>query len=352
MEKMRFLLFLSILLVACLASCSSDSNSSGPISESGCTPDKCLVYAVYSVAGIGDQGYQDLIYHGVNKAMRNYPVSVENVHPNSLDSAEKYIQTFFDETERNDYKRRLLLLSTDEYNTLFKSHPKWKQSEINSILVIGGNRDSIDAYAWDISLYGASYQAGRTIYELGLDSAGIIGANPKTKSVRDAIQGFVDGYEKASSETLAGDDHIEFLGDDEGKGFDAKLAYLSASYNYEKRYFDFIFPVIGGSSIEIYRFMREMQDSISFYSCGMDVNQEHLGNNIPFSIEKKADLLVLDFVSKWALEEDLPNNFIGTLDSKYADIVVSKNYSDWQPHFDKHLKEAQDAEHSYIEKAR
>ncbi len=350
---MKFLSFLSILLAACLASCSGDSNSSSAVSEPGCTPDKCIIYAVYSVAGIGDLGYQDLIYRGVNKATRDYPVSVENIHPHSLDSAEKYIQIFFDETERGNYTQRLLLLSTDEYNGLFKSHPKWKQSETNSILVIGGNRDSIDAYAWDISLYGASYLAGRTIYELGMDSAGVIGANPKSKAVQDAIHGFVDGYEKASSMRLSGDDYIGFLGDDEGTGFDAKLAYLFASYNYyEEQHFDFIFPVMGGSSLEIYRFMREMQDSISFYSCGMDVNQEHLSNNIPFSIEKNADLLVLDFISKWVSEEDIPNNFIGTLDSKYAGIVVSKNYSDWQSHFDKYQKEAQDAEHSYIGKAK
>lgn len=351
MGKMKFLLFLSILLATCLTSCFSDSNSSNTIAEPGCTPDKCLIYAVYSVAGIGDQGYQDLIYHGVNKAMKDYSVSVESIHPRFLDSAEKYIQIFFDETKRGGYKQRLLLLSTDEYNLLFKKHPEWKQSETNSILVIGSNNDSIDAYAWDISLYGASYQAGRTIYELGLDSAGVIGANPKSKSVQDAIQGFVDGYKKASSKTLS-DDDIFFLEEKEGLGFDEESAYLFAIQNYEDGLFDFVFPVIGGSSLEIYRFMREMQDSISFFSCGMDANQEHQNNNIPFSIEKKTDLLVLDFISKWVSEENIPNNFIGTLDSKYADIVVSKNYSDWQAYFDKYLKEAQDAEHSYIEKAK
>lgn len=350
MGKMKLFVFLSILLAACLTSCFSDSNSSSAIAEPGCTPDKCLIYAVYSVAGIGDQGYQDLVYYGVNKAVKDYSVSVENVQPYSLDSAEKFIQTFFDETKKDGYKKRLLLLSTDEYNGLFKDHPKWKQSKTNSILVIGNNRDSIDAYAWDVSLYGASYQAGRTIYELGLDSVGVLGANSKTKAVQDAIQGFSDGYKKASSRTLEVD--YGFLEEEEGTGFDENLAaYLFASFVYMKHQFDFIFPVIGGGSVEIYRFMREMRDSISFYSCGIDVNQEHQSDNIPFSIEKKTDLLVFDFVSKWVLEEEIPSDFIGTLDSKYADIVVSKNYSDWQSHFDKYLKEAQDAEHSYIEKA-
>lgn len=351
MGKMKLFVFLSILFAISLASCSSDSTSSSTISEPEITPDKRLIYAVYSMAGIGDQGYQDLVYYGVNKAVKDYSVSVENIHPRYLDNAEKYIQTFFDETERDGYKQRLLLLTTDEYNGLFKKHPDWKQGETNSILVIGGNRDSIDAYAWDVSLYGASYQAGRTIYELGLDSAGIIGANPKTKSVQDAIQGFVDGYKKASSKTLS-DDDIYFLGDAEGSGFDDKMAYMFAIHNHEDHLFDFVFPVIGGSSLEIYRFMREMQDSISFYSCGMDANQEHQNENIPFSIEKKADLLVLDFISSWVSGEVIPSNFIGTLGSKYADIVVSKNYSDWQSHFDKYLKEAQDAEHSYLEKAK
>lgn len=346
--KKAFFPILTALSLIGICSC-GDSESVADSKESGCTPEKCLVYTVYSQAGIGDFGYQDLIYYGVNLAKETQNFSLENAHPNSVESAEDFIKVFFEETDSGTHTQRLLILTTGEFDTLFASHPEWKQNSVNTILILGPREKSIDAHFWDISLYGASYLAGRTVKDMGLDSAIILAANPKTPAIRDAVSGFITGYEKSNGHFDI-DKDLFYLDDEDGKGFNSQTSYFIGFNDTSFTEKTFIFPVMGGSNQNLYRNMREMQDSTSILSCGMDANQEHLSTGIAFSIEKKIDALVIDFTEKWVAGDSLKTDVFATFGTKYIDIAVSKGYKEWTPHFEKFKDEAEKAEQTYLEK--
>lgn len=329
--------------------CCSDSSVLYP--EDGntkCSPKDCLVYAIYSRAGIGDQGYQDMTYYGITQAMKKFNFSLENVHPASSEAAEKYIQRFFDESNQGNYKQRLLVLANSEYNSLFKKHDNWKQNSKNKILILDSEKnDSIDAHFWSISLYGASYLAGRTVKDMGMNSIGIIAANPVAIPVQNAVNGFIDGFEKKGGKFNR--DSIKYLGKAEDEGFDSFESYIIGVTSFFSDSLDFLFPVIGGSSNNLFRFMREKQDSISYFSCGMDVNQEYLNKRIPFSIEKRINLLAEEFLSRWSAGDSLSPYFLADLKTDFIGIKVSQNFSNWEPHFEKFLDEAREAESYYLE---
>lgn len=346
MKKALFILLTTLSIIG-FCSCSNSESIVSSKAE-GCTPEDCLVYTLYSQAGIGDFGYQDLIYYGMNLAKESYHFSLENVHPSSMKSAESYIGTFFDETDSDKYRQRLLVLTSGEFDTLFTIHPEWKQDSRNTILVLGRRENSIDAHFWDISLYGASYLAGRTVKDMGLDSTMILAANPKTQAIQDAISGFIDGYRKSNGFFDVNRD-ILYLEDNEGEGFNSQMSYFYAAFDTTLSEKKFIFPVMGGSNLNLFRYMREVQDSLRILSCGMDANQENMSEGIAFSIEKKSDSLVMEFIKKWATGQPLETDFFATFDSKFVGVTVSKGYEEWAPHFKKFEDEAAEAERKYLE---
>ena len=345
--KKALITILTSLWIIGICSCSNYESVVSSKNE-GCTPEDCLVYTLYSQAGIGDFGYQDLIYYGLNLAKESLNFSLENAHPVSKESAENYIKVFFDETDTDTYNKRLLILTSGEFDSLFASHPEWKQNLKNTILILGPRDNSIDAHFWDISLYGASYLAGRTVKDMGLDSALVLAANPKTPAIQDAVNGFIDGYKKSGG-LFDIQKKLLYLGDLDGEGFNSQMSYFYTALDTTLSDETFIFPAMGGSNLNLYRFMREIQDSIGILSCGMDANQEHISRGIAFSIEKKMDSLIMDFTEKWATGDSLKQDFFAAFDSKYVGITISRGYENWAMHFKKFEGEASEAEQAYLE---
>lgn len=346
MKKALFSLLAMLPFFGICACGSSESVSSSK--DTGCTPQTCLVYAVYSQAGIGDLGYQDLVYYGASLAKESFHFTLENVHPDSKKTAEDLIKVFFDESDSGTYTQRLLLVSSTDFNSLFAKHSKWKQNDKNTILILGNRENNIDAHFWDISLFGASYLAGRTVKDMGLDSAIVLAANPKTQSIQDAVNGFIKGYKKSKG-SFDTDNNLLYLSENEGEGFDSQLPYFYAAFTTSFEEPTFIFPAMGGSNLNLFRFIQETKDSLDILSCGMDADQGYINDKIAFSIEKKIDKLVMDFTEKWAGGQALENDFFATFDTKYVDIVVSSGYENWESHFNKFEDEAVKAERAYLE---
>lgn len=337
-------LILAALLMI-LWSC-GDDNSSEPILV-GYSRGDHYALVVYSSAGIGDGGFEDNIYTGFVASADSLGYVLENLNPLDMNSAEEVISRFFSESKDSPYKKRLLVLAASEYLKLLKKHSEWKQNEKNEILLLDSAPDSLDIYTRDISLYGASYMAGAAVAKKGLKNVELVGANSKSNAVNMAISGYRDGY-KSSGGSNADSLHALYLGDEENEGFDVDETYY-LSHSYAQENVDFVFPVIGGSNAGLFRYLRENPDENLFLTCGMDTDQQHLSGKIAFSIVKRMDILVKDFMRDWAEDEDLPRKFLGTLETGLVDIAVAKNYSSWSDEFEKVRSSAVKAEKKFLE---
>lgn len=338
-------LFMAALLII-LWSC-GDDNSSEPV-LAGYSRGGHYALVVYSSAGIGDGGFEDNIYTGFVASADSLGYVLENLNPLDLNSAEESISRFFSETKDSPYEKRLLVLAASEYLELLKKHSEWKQNKKNEILLLDSAPDSLDIYTRDISLYGASYMAGAAVAKKGLKNVELAGANSKSNAVNMAISGFRDGY-KSSGGSNADSLHALYLGDEENEGFDIDATYY-LSHSYAQANVDFVFPVIGGSNGGLFRYLRENPNEDLFLTCGMDTDQQHLSGKIAFSIVKRMDILVKDFMRDWAEDEDLPRKFLGTLETGLVDIVVAKNYSSWSDEFEKVRSSAVKAEKKFLER--
>lgn len=337
----RLVCALSVLLCAC-----GDSSSNSP-EIANYTRGDHYALVVYSGAGIGDDGFEDNIYSGFVSSADSLGYVLENFNPPDSKSAGEAIERFFNESKNSPYEHRLLVLGAGEYAGLFEKNPQWKPDEQNEILFLDTYPGSLDVYIRDISLYGVSYMAGAVVADMGKRDVKVLGANPKSKAVNSAITGFIDGY-KSTGAPFETDSQVIYLGKEENEGFDFDVSYF-LSYSYVSDSIEFVFPVIGGSNTNMFRYLREDDSDVKFLTCGMDADQQYLSDNIAFSIVKRMDVLVGDFMSQWVRDKSQPKRTLETLESRYVDVVVAENYSSWAPHFEKFRKQAIKAEQKYLE---
>ena len=309
------------------------------------------VLLVNSTSGLGDHGFQDNIYAGITNKRKTLGFDLETASPCDSSDAEESIQKFFDERDSTGYDKRLLILSAGSYASFIKTHKNWTEDENNKILVLDyNNSDSLNVHTRYISLYGVSFWAGISVASSGSKKIRIVAANPKSFAINEAINGFITGAKGAGVNVDSKED-VSYIAENEDEGFSDLFIYFDIK-NIETSLYDFIFPVMGGSNENLFRYMRQFADSVSIKTCGMDTDQQYLSEQIQFSIIKRMDLIVGKFLEDWINENTLEQNSVESLSSGYADIVVSKNHEYMQKYFDDFRSRAIDAEGKYMESQR
>lgn len=311
-----------------------------------CPPLFCYVGVIYSTAGLGDMGFQDDLYKGIVTTKEHAGFTLENIHPNNLKDAEAAANRFFKESDSVPHKKRLLIFASGEYDSLIKANPSWKQDSKNTILVMDSYDKTMDVYSRDISLYGASYLSGLVVNDMGMDSVIIFAANPKLEAINRAVTGFMDGFNLNRKSDAVKPDTV-ILGEIAGEGFDVG----NDSYWFSilmRNSIDFVFPIIGGGNADVFRALREIEPD-GFLSCGMDTDQQHLSDNIAFSIVKHSGDLVSEFLTQWSLDADIEKHRLETLESNFIEIVPADGYDAWAKSFKKFQDQAIIAEKKYLE---
>lgn len=339
------------VFLAFLCAC---GNSSSVSSEEAEKANVYSILTVFSPDGLGDLSYNDNIYRGFREAINAHEnLAVETYTPTDEDDAEHVIEQWFAEKSKpavSGYvKKRLLVLTDASFETLLKKHGDWRNAKGDEILWLDSrNLDSLNVFSRYNSLFGVSHLAGQVVHKLGVNKAASVLANAKLEPLKQSLDGFVAGFREAGGKFDSGD--IYYLAQNASEGFNFADSLYRLSYKLDSIGYRFVFPVAGGSSAGILRYTREFADSNSFYTCGMDTDQQAYSKRVVFSLVKRMDLVVKDFINQWLSDSTLElTRTYGLLDD-YTDFVIADAFKDANIDYAKEREIAAEAEEKYLKK--
>ncbi len=280
------------------------------------------VLVLFSPNGLGDNGYNDQVLRGVVRYAngdKGADVEVDYYNPMSLEDGVRIIDEWHDATF--DEGSGLLVLASAVYKDTLVSRLLKRPLDTSHRKVLMFETDKValpGVSTFSLSMYGTAYIAGAVAKEMHSTPL-IVLANPTDKSINVAADGFREGY------AAYGDDKIDavYLSDaDEGYAMADSVYRLM--YDWGMRY-NFIFPVIGGSNMGVFRYMREYPRDL--YTVGTDVDQSHLCNQMVGSMVKHIDRVVEEYLTRWAAGEELPKHMVYGLESGYVEWVPSYNFN-------------------------
>lgn len=316
-----------------MAACSSDN---GTLPE----PDvKKQVIVLFSPGGLGDQSYNDCILEGVQTFKKEWHdrVDVYIYCPGSVEEGKRVFSDWL--ALPGDRTPALFVVASSDYEPMIEEclarNELTGQQQV--LLFESSNTRRLPVSTFQISMFGPSYIAGKTVSEIGMTSPLIVLANPSDSPIRAAADGFRAGFGDGSE--------ICYLADD-------WTGYVAASETYRNmsdwsRSHDFIFSVAGGSNSGIYRYSRE--NSCLPLLAGMDVDQSPLSAAIIGSVIKNIDRAIMEYLSDWAISGKLPESQVYGLESGYSDWYVAPGYPMLEEIKSKYLQEAIRKEKEYHE---
>ncbi len=310
MKKAVLILFLALALAAC----KKDSNS----------PYARRIIAISSANGIGDKGYLDVIVSGYEQIYHSLDKStyMQICMPFTIDEA--YQIAIKNIEEAKDGAPTLILFGSSEYGTVIdkiKADKSLSGKNVSVLLFevdsIGTASNDIDYYSFIITTYKACYDAGKYVAGKGFKNPLIWLSNPIDGQMDFFRDGFSDGYYDVTG--IRPD--VKYLADD-FTGYSMSDSAYRAMAELSEIY-DFIFPVMGGSNLGIYRYLREHPDGP--YVAGMDVDQSKYAKNIIGCLIKNIDRAVVDYTNSWLAGEEIPRHQVFDASSGYIEWRVIRD---------------------------
>lgn len=290
-----------------------------------CLSDRPSIRVVFPVTGLGDRGYSDNIFEGVCRARERYaPTHYLTVETYSVASTDR-IETLIDDWFRNPVStRQLLIVSDGTLAPMFDRHPNWKTSPSNMVLILDSNRSDQPVYSRFLQLYGISHLAGQVVAGLKLAPAAVVLGNNQDFPLQESAAGFCDGYRIAGGNP----DSISILplSPNSSEGFNMADSLYRLSYRLDGEGYRFVLPVCGGSSNGLYRYTRQNDDA-SFYTCGIDVDAQNSSGKVLFSLLKRYDMVVEDFIGAWLDGQEQERHVTYGIGSEYLHLLPSNEYS-------------------------
>ncbi len=282
------------------------------------------VLVLFSSNGLGDNGYNDQVLRGVVRYANSDNASEVNVDyysPTSLAEGEQIVAAWCDTIL--DKTQRLLVLASSAYKEVVdRQYLEWDWDIThNQVLLFESEQSTVPGVStFTMSIYGVAYMAGAIASEISYAPL-IALANASDKSVPIAADGFRDGYAACHNDAETVD--VVYLSDTD-EGYAMADSVYRLMYDWGMHY-NFIFPVMGGSNMGVFRYMREYPRGL--YTVGTDVDQSHLCNSMVGSMVKHIDCVVEEYLEKWTAGEELPKHMVYGLESNYVDWVPSYNFN-------------------------
>lgn len=288
------------------------------------TPYTHRIIAIVSANGIGDKGYLDVIVLGYEQVYFNLDKSKYMQICTPLTTDEAYQIALNNIEKAKDGVPTLIMFGSSEYLPIIdklKDNTSLSGRNVSVLLFetdsLSPASNNINYYSFIITTYKACCNAGQYVGEKGFKNPLIWLSNPIDAQMDLFRDGFSDGYCKVTGKRP----DVKYLADDYSGYSMSDSAYRAMSELSDV--YDFIFPVMGGSNLGIYRYLREHPDGP--YVAGMDVDQSKYAQNIIGCLIKNIDRAVVDFTNSWLTGEEIPHHQVFDASSGYIEWRVIRN---------------------------
>ena len=284
-------------------------------------PTPAQVEVVLSPKGLGDQGYNDKILRGLQRAAAQYGFTLAIHIPEEKEQGIRIYEDWVADTLSSGCDRSLFVFAGSEYEYLLDELALPEDSR-KDVLMFETDRQREGIYTFSVGCYAASYLAGATsvLDNYGMEQkALVIAANPHDPQVKRAVDGYRDGYLAAGGDGC----DVHYLSDAADGGYHMQ----DEAYQYcmeQKGNYMYHFSAAGASNKGLYRFSREnMQLAV-----GMDDDMRFLSFMILFSVVKHMDWVVEDVLRDLLLNKDIPYHQKFTYSSGYEEMVFSEGVTE------------------------
>ena len=274
----------------------------------------------------GDFGYNDLIYTGMLSYEKNMPsnVKLKYYSPQDFGEVDDLIADWKEDTTKS--KKRLLVFPGSAYVEIVKDEFEDFPLDTLKDNILLFESDEIDikgVHTFNVSSYGVSYVTGKIVSYICDSSALVVFANSSdTLLFEFVMNGFLDGLE---SEGKNGFTAYQYFLSDSFTGYAMEDTVYKMMHTWVKDY-QFVFPVIGGSIVGMYRYMREVGDDATFFTVGIDAIQDVFTTFSIGNLRKRMDKITELYLTEWTNGEALPKSAIYGMQQGYTDWVLNSKF--------------------------
>ena len=328
--KVRRLLTFSILFGAMVStSCTKDGDIIYQPDLEDQASTAPLVTVIYDPNALGDRGYNDLIYKGVEQAARRHGLRTMQLSPTTASEGLAYLQRMLQTmTATEDTIRRLFIVAAASYDDFIRKYNSQLEANPRTDLLYIETNTPLEGKGstFYMPYYGAMYEAG-AIAPIESPEVLLVGANPLVETVALAIKGFTDGFE---SSPIALKDKSQkklvtaWLSDKVYGGFtvpDSTALQLMRNQQWQS-YSHLIVPVCGGAGATFQRFC----ELLAIYSY-VGIDCEVLSHHCNFSVVKHIDRAINRCIDQWLSPDGIPKHQTFGLADGYTEVVLHP-YSD------------------------
>lgn len=281
-----------------------------------------LVTVIYDPNGLGDGGYNDLIYRGVERAALEYGLRTMQLSPVAREEGLAYLQTVFQQMEAaRDTVRRLFIVAAASYDDYLRRNCNRLAGNERADLLYLETRTPLSGKGSTLYLpfYGAMYEAGAVAPVIAPEVL-LVAANPKVESVADAVEAFAEGFRTDYVEADGERQLVtQYLSDDVAGGFAvADTTAMRLLYRQEwQTWSQLMVPVCGGAGATFRRLI-EIMGGYDYVGIDAAVASPHC----PFSAVKHIDRAVARCIGQWLSAEGMPKHQVLGLADGYTELVV------------------------------
>ena len=297
-----------VVAMLCLSGCTQEGDTIYQPPPEDLPAQSPLVTVVYDPDALGDRSYNDLIYKGVEQAAREHGLRTLQLSPSSRQEGLAYLENLFtDLSSRQDTVRRLVIVTSPAYDEFLRKNNHRLENNRRADLLYLETRTPLEGKGSTLYIpyYGAMFEAGAIAVHFSSEVL-LVGANPQNESVKDALQGFRDGFATDifpydREKTL----HVEYLGSAADEGFSiADTTAMKFLIEREDQYvLPLLVPVCGGAAGTFHR----MNETLQFcFIMGVDVPV--VSTSCPYSVVKRMDRAVAQCITQWLSADGMPKH--------------------------------------------
>ena len=335
----RAALLLSFSLLLVIAACTKEGVTIYQPDPADAASTAPLVTVIYDPNALGDGGYNDLIYQGVEQAAREHGLRTMQLSPATKAEGLAYLQTMFQQMEAaQDTVRRLFIVAAASYDDYLRQNNSRLEKNAYADLLYLETQIPLSGKGSTLYLpfYGAMYEAGAVAPVIAPEVL-LVAANPKVESVKEAVEAFTEGFRTGY---LAADGQqlvTQYLSDNVAGGFAvADTTAMRLLYQQQwQTWSQLMVPVCGGAG-STFRRLIEMLGGYDYVGIDATVTSPHC----PFSAVKHIDRAVVLCIGQWLATEGMPKHQVLGLADGYTELVVHPYTNSHKQAFSKQMTDA------------